>query len=559
MDNGDVEMIDGVVLCALVTAGSNAVEANRDQINALNVFPVPDGDTGTNMSLTLRSIVEESQKQPTVHAGDAAQRMAKSALLAARGNSGLISAQLFRGIADVAVGRERITPSELAAGMRAGAIAAYDSVPDPREGTMLTVMRVTADKATEHAGTGAGLADILEVIVQTSVEAVALTPTQLDVLKDAGVVDSGGYGLSVFLSGALEVAQGRGDGTSVFPSPAPIGVEGDGQAGVGARIDFVEAVQEEIFGYCTVFMIEGEGLDVVEIREKTTTFGESAVVAGDSDLVKIHVHPLDPGPVISYGASLGTLSGITILNMDEQTSDWAAGQQSAQPVQATHDTPRLDTAIVAVCAGPGLEAVFAQAGLGACTPITGGDTMNPSVQDLLVAVEAASSDQVILLPNNGNIVAAALQVPDLTDKDVQVIQTRSVQAGLAAVFAFSATSTLDANVSAMGDAAGGVRSGSVTRAVRDAVVSGHEITSGDIMALVDGDLVATTADPISALIEMVRIATDEAELITIYTGVDFDDSSADKALTAAQEVAGEAEVELVRGGQPHYDFLVAFE
>ena len=185
--------------------------------------------------------------------------------------------------------------------------------------------------------------------------------------------------------------------------------------------------------------------------------------------------------------------------------------------------------------------------------------MNPSVQDLLVAVEAASSDQVILLPNNGNIVAAALQVPDLTDKDVQVIQTRSVQAGLAAVFAFSATSTLDANVSAMGDAAGGVRSGSVTRAVRDAVVSGHEITSGDIMALVDGDLVATTADPISALIEMVRIATDEAELITIYTGVDFDDSSADKALTAAQEVAGEAEVELVRGGQPHYDFLVAFE
>jgi len=345
----------------------------------------------------------------------------------------------------------------------------------------------------------------------------------------------------------------------VFPSPAPIGVEGDGQAGVGARIDFVEAVQEEIFGYCTVFMIEGEGLDVVEIREKTTTFGESAVVAGDSDLVKIHVHPLDPGPVISYGASLGTLSGITILNMDEQTSDWAAGQQSAQPVQATHDTPRLDTAIVAVCAGPGLEAVFAQAGLGACTPITGGDTMNPSVQDLLVAVEAASSDQVILLPNNGNIVAAALQVPDLTDKDVQVIQTRSVQAGLAAVFAFSATSTLDANVSAMGDAAGGVRSGSVTRAVRDAVVSGHEITSGDIMALVDGDLVATTADPISALIEMVRIATDEAELITIYTGVDFDDSSADKALTAAQEVAGEAEVELVRGGQPHYDFLVAFE
>ncbi|MDP6822938.1 MAG: DAK2 domain-containing protein [Dehalococcoidia bacterium] len=559
------ELIDGMVLCALVAAGSRAVETNRDQINALNVFPVPDGDTGTNMSLTLRAIVEESAVQPTIHAGDAAQRMARSALLAARGNSGLISAQLFRGIAEVSVGRERISPEEFASGMRAGAVAAYDSVPNPREGTMLTVMRVTADTATESAAKGMGIDGVLEAAVQTSIDAVALTPTQLDVLMDAGVVDSGGYGLSVFLSGALEMAQGRGDGSTLFPSPDPIGVESDARSDTGVRIDFVEAVQEEIFGYCTVFLIEGEGLDVAEIREKATTFGESAVVAGDSTAVKIHLHPLDPGPVMSYGAALGTLAGITILNMDEQTSEWAADRQSGDtgspaPAIPAPDAPRLETAIVAVCDGDGLRAVFAQAGMGACSPVTGGDTMNPSVQDLLSAVEAAPSDQVLLLPNNGNIVAAALQVPDLTDKTVQVVQTRSVQAGIAAVFAFSATADLDANAAAMTDAAADVKAGSVTRAVRDAVMSGQEITNGDAMALVDGDLVAMAPDPLSALVEMIRLSTGDAELITIYSGADFNETEADGALDAAREAAGDdAEVELVGGGQPHYDFLVAFE
>lgn len=556
-DAGD--WIDGVVLCALVAAGSRAVEVNRDQINALNVFPVPDGDTGTNMSLTLRAIVEEVTNQPTLHVGDAARRMARSALLAARGNSGLISAQLFRGIADVADGRQRITPVEFAAGMRAGADAAYDSVLDPREGTMLTVMRVSAEMASECAESGAGISAVLEAVVRASVEAVALTPTQLDVLRDAGVVDAGGYGLSVFLSGALEQAQGRGDGATEFPPPAPIGVEGDGRSAAGVRVDFIEAAQEEVYGYCTVFMIEGDGLDVAEIRDRVTTFGESAVVAGDSTLVKIHVHPLDPGPVISYAAGMGTLSGITILNMDEQTSEWAAGQQPMPAPTPASEAPRLETAIVAVCAGTGLEAVFAQAGMGACTPVTGGDTMNPSVQDLLGAVESAPSDRVLLLPNNRNIVAAALQVPDLTDKEVQIIRTTSVQAGIAAAFAFSASADLDTNVAAMNSAAECVRSGSVTRAVRDAVVSGREIGVGDVMALLDGELVATADDSVAALVALVRHAAPDAELVTIYSGVDVRESDFERALGVAQEVAGEAEVELVHGGQPHYDFLVAFE
>ena len=553
------EWIDGIVLCALVAAGSRAVEANRDQINALNVFPVPDGDTGTNMSLTLRAITEESRIQPAFHVGDAARRMARSALLAARGNSGLIAAQLFRGIADVSDGRERITPVEFAAGMRAGAVAAYDSVPNPREGTMLTVMRVTAEAAADCAESGAGIAAVLEAAVKRSVEAVALTPTQLDVLRDAGVVDSGGYGLSVFLAGALEQAQGRGDGATEFPPPSPIGVESDGRSFAGVRVDFVNAAQEVIYGYCTVFMIEGEDLDVIKIRDRATTFGESAVVAGDSTAVKIHLHPLDPGPVISYAAALGTLSGITILNMDEQMSEWAAGQQSLPAPAPVADAPRLETAIVAVCAGSGVEAVFAQAGMGACSPVPGGDTMNPSVQDLLGAVEAAPSDRVLLLPNNRNIIAAALQVPELTDKDVQVIQTNSVQAGIAAAFAFSASADLDANVAAMSAAADGVRSGSVTRAVRDAVVSGREIVAGDVMALVDGELVATAGDPVTALVEMVRHAAPDTELITIYSGVDVESADVDKALLAVQEAAGEAEVEIVHGGQPNYDFLVAFE
>lgn len=558
--------IDGVVLCALVAAGSRAVETNRDQINALNVFPVPDGDTGTNMSLTLRSIVEESAIQPTLHAGDAAQRMARSALLAARGNSGLISAQFFRGMASVSTGRERITPSDFAEGMVAGAIAAYDSVPNPREGTMLTVMRVSADIAVERAEMGADIAEVLEAVVEASVTAVALTPTQLDVLMEAGVVDSGGYGLSVFLAGALEMAQERGDGATVFPSPEPVGVDPDARSDTGVRIEFMDAVQEEIFGYCTVFLIEGEELDVVAIRDKVTTFGESAVVAGDATAVKIHLHPLDPGPVMSYGAGLGTLAGITILNMDEQTTEWVADRRvngSGLPGMLS-DTPDpdarcLETAIIAVCTGVGLKTIFAQAGMGACTSIQGGDTMNPSVRDLLDAVESAPSDQVILLPNNGNIIAAALQVPALTNKDVRVVQTRSVQAGITAVFAFSATADLNANVAAMTNAATDVRVGSVTRAVRDAVVSGQKIKNGDVMALLDGKLIAKADDSVSALVQMIQLSTGDAGLITIYTGEELPDSDAERALNEVQEVAGEAEVELVSGGQPHYDFLIAFE
>ena len=548
-----------MVLCALVAAGSRAVETNRDQINDLNVFPVPDGDTGTNMSLTLRSIVEESAIQPTLHAGDAAERMARSALLAARGNSGLISAQFFRGMAAVSTGRERITPSEFAEGMVAGAIAAYDSVPNPREGTMLTVMRVSADIAIERAETGADIAEVLEAVVEASVAAVALTPTQLDVLMEAGVVDSGGYGLSVFLAGALEMAQERGDGSTVFPSPEPIGVDPDARSDTGVRVEFMDAVQEEIFGYCTVFLIQGEELDVVAIRQMVTTFGESAVVAGDATTVKIHLHPLDPGPVMSYGAGLGTLAGITILNMDEQTTEWAADRRPNGSGTPDPDARCLETAIIAVCAGVGLETIFTQAGMGACTSIQGGDTMNPSVRDLLDAVESAASDQVILLPNNGNIVAAALQVPALTSKDVRVVQTRSVQAGITAVFAFSATADLDANVAAMTNAASDVRVGSVTRAVRDAVVSGQEIKNGDVMALLDGKLIAKADDPVSALVQMIQLSTEDAGLITIYTGGELPVSDAERALDAVQEVAGEAEVELVSGGQPHYDFLIAFE
>ena len=549
------DWIDGVVLCALVAAGSRAVDTNRDRINALNVFPVPDGDTGTNMSLTLKTIVEETTVRPELHVGEVAQRMARAALLAARGNSGLISAQLFRGLADAAAGRERISPSEFAAGMHAGARAAYDSVPDPREGTMLTVMRVTAEAASAAAESGGDIAAVLEAASVAAIEAVAFTPTQLDVLRDAGVVDSGGYGLSVFLSGALEQAQGRGNGASEFLPPSPIRVEGGGLRMAGVRSGFVEAAQDTVYGYCTVFVIEGEGLEVVEIRDRTTEFGESAVVAGDSALVKIHVHPLDPGPVISYGAGLGTLSGITILNMDEQTADWAAGQrQDAAPA-----VEWLETAIVAVCVGPGIKAAFVQAGMGACIPVAGGDTMNPSVRDLLDAVEAAPSDQILLLPNNKNILAAALQVPQLSDKAVRVVSTTSIPAGIAAAFAFSTSTDLEANVAAMSAAAEGVRSGSVTRAVRDAGVSGQKVLEGEFMALLDGALVATAGDPLTALVEMVRSVVPHPELITIYSGADVRKADVQKALEAARRAAGTAEVELVPGGQPHYDFLVAFE
>ncbi|MEE8363979.1 MAG: DAK2 domain-containing protein [Dehalococcoidia bacterium] len=550
----DRRNIDGHQLRALIAAGGRALDVNREQINALNVFPVPDGDTGTNMCLTIQAIVADADANPSASAGETARRMARSALLAARGNSGLIAAQLFKGIAVAAEDARRMGPAQFANGLTLGAQIAYSAVPDPREGTMLTVMREAAESATGEAGRGADFRETWRAAAVAAEESVARTPTLLSVLRDAGVVDSGGYGVSVLFHGALELLDGRGDGATEMPPPAAFGISGDGAVlATSVREGFVAASREKIYGYCTVFVIEGQGLDPDAIRTRVTGFGESCVVAGDDSAAKIHVHPLDPGPVLSYGASLGTLAGITILNMDEQTRDWAAGQSGPAKTEV------FETAVVAVVAGEGLSRLFVESGLEACSTVAGGDGMNPSVQELLAAVEQAPAPSVILLPNNKNVTPAAREVPALTEKEVHVLPTRSIQAGIAAVLAFSHRVSANDNAAAMEEAAAGLRAGAVCRAVRDATVSDRAVREGDMMALVDDELVAVASDSTAALVQMAEAAGGASELVTIYYGADVTGGEAHAAASAVRKALPEAEVEVVPGGQPHYDYLVSLE
>ncbi|MFW6174530.1 MAG: DAK2 domain-containing protein [Chloroflexota bacterium] len=556
--------LDGRALRALFTAAGRALDANRARVNSLNVFPVPDGDTGTNMSLTMRSIMADAEANPSDHAGQTAAQMARSALLAARGNSGLILAQLFKGLASAAEGHDELSPIHIAKGMSLGADAAYRSVPTPREGTMLTVMREAGEAATSFAERGLDLPMVLRVAADSARDSVARTPTLLPVLRDAGVVDSGGYGLFVMLSGALEYLEDRGGGGSTFPPPLALGIhEGAVSASVVSQ-DFVKASQEIEYGYCTVFIIEGESLSQDEIRARVAELGESAVVVGDESAVKVHVHPLDPGPVISYGVSLGTISGVQILNMDEQTREWASEQEEAArigqyPASDGGEEQALDIAIVAVASGEGMKALLSDSGLGACYLVTGGDSMNPSVQDLLVAAEKAPAKSVIILPNNKNITAAARQVQELTDKEVHVVETRSMQQGVAAVLAFSHELPASENAELMAEAAEGVRSGAVCYAVRDATVSGRQVSNGDVMALLDDELLGTAPDPLAGLVTVMRAVDGMAELVTIYTGRAVHEEEASRAVEMAKEAAPHADIEVVFGGQPFYHFLLAAE
>ncbi len=545
---------DGIQWKAAVEAGAVWLERHAAAINALNVFPVPDGDTGTNMTLTLQAAVKQANGTPSASVADVSKGLSYGALMGARGNSGVILSQVLRGFHRGLGTSAMLGPAEWTAALHEAATTAYQAVLKPVEGTMLTVIREMAE------GAAAADAPDLLAMIATTVEAgrasVARTPTLLQKLADAGVVDAGGEGLVVIFEGLLRHARGEDVagaalGHAALADLAPEGVHvGHGE-----------------YGYCTNFLLLGRDLDFPAIREQIAGMGDSAVIVGDDQAVKVHVHTPDPGAVLSYVAPLGSLRQIGITDMQEQHEDFLTMHAEGGPAPATPAAPRKPgadeplispIATLAVVAGTGLADAFRS--MGATALVEGGQTMNPSTEELLRAIEALPHPEVIILPNNGNIVLAAKQAQALSSKRVAVVPTDTIPQGMAALVAFNYAADLDANVHAMEDAAAQVETGEITTAVRRVSMNGMAVEIGDVIGLHNGTLVLSghSNDEVArALLHKMHAA--DHELITIYYGQDVTAEQAEAFATQIRDQYPDQSVEAVHGGQSFYAYIISVE
>ncbi len=548
--HGTTTRCDGGDLRAMFSAAAELFERNVDLLNRLNVFPVPDGDTGTNMYLTLADTLSQAEEGESVSAHEVAASMARGALWGAKGNSGVILSQFFKGLATGLEDADDFGPAEFAHALRLARDFAYKAVGQPREGTMLTVLRYTADAALE-AENSSDMAALLVPVSEAARRAVALTPTMLPVLRQAGVVDAGGHGVLVILEGLRMWAARETPAEGELEPPEAVGV--DEESGIVSD-EFLDAMEEEEFGYCTQLLIEGDGLDSDRVRERMNEMARSAVVIGDSVALKVHVHAEDPGPVISFAVALGTLSQVKIESMDEQHREFYADRRTETASPAS-DAP---AAIVAVARGEGIEAVFRS--IGAAGILAGGDTMNPSVGEILEAVEAAASDSVIFLPNNGNIVQAARQAVDITEKSMYVVPSTSIPQGVAALLEFNPHKPTNENAADMEQALSNVRTGEVCLAVRQVELNGVAVEEGQVIGILDRELVAAGDAPMDVLVALLEKAeVEEGHLVTLYYGEPTPEDEAEQAAAAVEGAIPGAEIEIVDGGQPYYHYVVSIE
>ena len=541
-----IKSLAGQDLREMFTAAVSWLEKNSADIDALNVFPVPDGDTGTNMLLTMRSTMEEAYRAPDHSAAAISKSMAKGALLGARGNSGVILSQIWRGFAQGLENKDSFNAVELADALQQSSVTAYQGISNPVEGTILTVVREAAEAAQKQASeSGDDIIAVMTTTVQAANESLARTPYLLQVLKDAGVVDAGGQGLYTIMEGALNYLTGDADQMQ-FRKPQIVVSD----IATTARLPQAMVADEVPYGYCTEFLLKGENLDPGVIRKKLEKKGESLIVVGDDSAVRVHIHTIDPGNVFSYATKLGTVHQANMRNMDEQHRDFLEMQKERAPV--------ADTAIIAVVSGEGLSDVFTS--LGAAAIVSGGQTMNPSTKDLLQAVESVDADKVIILPNNKNIIATANQVQSLTGKTVEVVPTKVIPQGVAALLAFDYEADLNTNSQIMGRAVSMVRSIEITRAVRSTKIGELQIKKKQPMGLLDGDVVAV-ADKIEDVLHQVlgKLDLNKAEVVTIYYGTDAKLDEAEKLSAGIRELHPHLQIEVVDGGQPHYDYIISIE
>ena len=531
---------DGRDLNGMFNAATRWLERSAQSINALNVFPVPDGDTGINMLLTMRAAIEEASRNSNGSATAVAQAMARGSLMGARGNSGVILSQIFRGLAHGLDGKRTFSAHDFANALAESADFAYKGVTKPVEGTILTVIREAATAAqAKSSSNNTDMLSVMETVVEEAKASVARTPTLLPVLRQAGVVDAGGQGLYVVFEGALRYL--RGEPEEAGPADT---------APVANPIITAQNPAEKVqYGYCTEFLLHGKALNPEAIREKLITLGESVLVVGDEAMIRVHLHTFDPGIALSYAAALGTLQQVKVENMDDQHQDFLA----AKPQQ-----PIGNVSTIAVASGEGLIQVFYS--VGATIVVSGGETMNPSVQELLQAVEAAHSDKVVILPNNANIVMAARQVPELTKKKVEVVPTETIPQGIAALLVFNYEADLETNVAAMNTAISTVHSGEVTTAVRSMSLNGMTVKEGQAIAFLDGELVVADDNMPQVVHKLLdKVDVGQAGLVTIYYGADTEYAEAERIGESVREKYPALEVEVVAGEQPHYNYIVSVE
>ena len=511
---------------------------NRDEVDALNVFPVPDGDTGTNMLLTLQSAVDGIRELDDPDLSTMARHASHGALMGARGNSGVILSQVFRGFCEGVGSHPTVDARGLAGAFRQGAEVAYRAVIRPTEGTMLTVAREAARGAEDAAKKSADLVDVVTAARDAAAAAVERTPDQLPILKKAGVIDAGGFGLQLILDGFLK--RMTGEKIETFERPAT----------QHARPKQVEAPAAG-WGYCTEFIINGENLPVEEVRTQIQRHGESALVVGDDAAIKVHVHTHEPAVVIGYASGVGHLSRLKVDDMSAQHHR-LQGEATRRPTFTKH------LAVVAVASGDGFRRILE--GLGVDAVVGGGQTMNPSIQDVLSAVESAPSNDVLLLPNNGNVILTAQQVAELSKKHVRVVPSRTLPQGIAALFAFDFSADLEANADAMSHALNQVQTIEVTRAVRASEVDGLKIAEDDVIGLLNERIVeAGDSAPRVAQAVLKRLDPAKVETITIYAGSDASDDERETLRAALAQQFPNAGVELQAGEQALYPYVIAVE
>ncbi len=549
--------LQGYQLAESLAAGLRCLERYRDSINALNVFPVPDGDTGTNMVLTLRAGVEQCTRSGDVTAEQVARQVADGTFWEARGNSGVILSQFFKGIAQGLAGANRVAGTDLTRSFRAATEAAYQSVGSPVEGTMLTVIRRVAEALEERQGQE-GNDDALAawaMAYQASRDALESTPSLLPRLREAGVVDAGGMGIVVILGGAyVYLTGGAPDEADLNLATTAGAIDPAQPAAIGVASDFLDTSGEPEWGYCTQFLIQGSQLDIERVRADLAQRAESLVIVGDDRFIRVHVHLEDPGAALSYGVALGELSQIKIDNMNLQNADWAAGHQPGG------GEVKAGSRLVAVAPGDGLAQLFRDSGC--AVVVSGGQTMNPSVAQLVKAAEASAGAEVILLPNNKNVTITATQAAErgIDGLSLHVVPTNTVAQGMAATLAFNPEADLQQNLQAMRAAANAVISIEVTRSVRDTTLGGVAVKEGDYMGLRDGDLAALADSPEAALLAVLDgIGLSEEHIVTLFRGSDSDPGRAEALPGRLTAKTPGLQVDLVYGGQPHYPYFASVE
>jgi len=537
--------IDGRMFCNMVINANNMLEEQKEIVNALNVFPVPDGDTGTNMSMTFRSAVMEVKNYSGNSIGEVSKLVSRGALMGARGNSGVILSQILRGMAKGFEHKSEVDAKEFGDALMEGANAAYKAVMKPTEGTILTVIRAAGESASKSEA--ADIGGLMGDVCSHSLVILNKTPEMLPVLKKAKVVDAGGKGLLILLEGMRDVLVKNIEAVEIWEVKA--------EAVPAEILDQGEVEQEIQYGYCTEFFIKSEDADLELFKDKLEKIGDSIIVVGSDDIVKVHVHTNEPGYVLSEALKLGELSKIKIDNMREQHRS-IIGEQVDEKAEESEEKKKY--AFVSVAMGTGMKNIFEDLGVDAV--IEGGQTMNPSTQDILSSINKLKAENIFILPNNKNIIMAATQAAELSDKSVYVIQTKTIPQGITAITVFNSDLSPEENVKAMNESLHFVTSGSVTYAVRDTEIDGIEIKEGNILGLIEGKIKAVGQDPYKVAGNLLStMVAEDSELITVFYGSDTELLKVEELMESIEGKYSELDVQYYDGGQPLYYFLMSVE